>query len=61
MGTIAIQDLHPTGHELFNDNESYLRDLSSDESLASGGLKIISRDCIYTSRVTSMPGSPYIP
>ncbi len=61
MGTTAIQDLHPTGHELFNDNESYLRDSSDDKSLVSGGFKIVSRDCIYTSRVTSIPGSPYIP
>jgi hypothetical protein len=39
MASIAIQDLYPSGHDLFMDDESYLKDLSPDEELSvSGGL-----------------------
>jgi hypothetical protein len=38
---IAIQDLRFSGHDLFIDNESYLRDLSSDhDSSILGGIII---------------------
>jgi hypothetical protein len=42
---ISIQDLHPTGHELFVDNENYLQDLSPDGEL---------------NRITGGTGSPCI-
>ena len=34
---IAIQNLHPSGHDLFIDHESYLQDLSSSEELGING------------------------
>jgi hypothetical protein len=34
---IAIQNLHPSGHDLFIDHESYLQDLSSSEKLGING------------------------
>lgn len=38
MATIAIHDLNPVGYGLFDDSESYLTDLSSDDLLnISGG------------------------
>jgi hypothetical protein len=42
MASIAIQDLYPSGHDLFMDDESYLKDLSPDEELSvSGGGLIV--------------------
>jgi hypothetical protein len=39
MAIIAINDLNPVGYSLFNDRESYLLDLSSDDNLSiSGGI-----------------------
>ncbi len=39
---IAIQNLHPSGHDLFVDHESYLQDLSSSGELGiNGGQKDI--------------------
>ena len=39
MASIAIQDLYPSGHDLFMDDESYFKDLSPDEELSvSGGI-----------------------
>jgi hypothetical protein len=40
--SIAIQNLHPSGHDLFVDHESYLQDLSSSGELRiNGGQKDI--------------------
>jgi hypothetical protein len=37
MPTIAIYDLQPVGHSLFDDNESYLTELSSDDGFTIQG------------------------
>ncbi|PSB02212.1 hypothetical protein [Merismopedia glauca] len=37
MATILINDLNPAGYSLFTDDESYLRDLSSDDELSISG------------------------
>lgn len=38
MADILISDLHPTGHELFSESESYLSDLEATELNATGGV-----------------------
>lgn len=37
MPIIEIQDLHPTGYDLLADEESYLKELSSDEEISVEG------------------------
>ncbi|MBW4619992.1 MAG: hypothetical protein KME17_11635 [Cyanosarcina radialis HA8281-LM2] len=37
MATISIDDLTPAGYSLFADDESYLRDLLSDDELTISG------------------------
>jgi hypothetical protein len=37
MATISIKDLTPAGYSLFADDESYLRDLLSDDELTVSG------------------------
>lgn len=37
MPTISITDLKPTGSDLFQDSETYLRDISADEEIGISG------------------------
>ncbi|GAB4177894.1 MAG: hypothetical protein Fur006_09890 [Coleofasciculaceae cyanobacterium] len=56
MPTIKIDDLHPTGAELFSDSESYMNELGESElDLIVGGrttpvCKAISRSVVEASR-----------
>ncbi len=53
---IAIQDLYLSGHDLFIDNESYLRYLSSDhDSSILGGLSPIRTIPHYSSLCPTPP------
>lgn len=50
MPTITIYDLQPVGHSLFDDRESYLNELSSDDGfMVQGG----TATTIYGSAVSS--------
>lgn len=44
MTIIKIEDLRPVGYDLFADEESYMRELSSDEELSveGGGSTLVS-------------------
>jgi hypothetical protein len=37
MSTIKVSDLAPAGSNLFSDSESYMRELSEEESMIQGG------------------------
>jgi hypothetical protein len=51
MPTIKIDDLHPTGAELFSDSESYLNELGDGElDLINGGTGFLIRSAIKGSR-----------